>query len=280
VIITDANYYSKEADNDFMSVHQYLNWHRCPDKEKARQEGRYIPPESGDAKKVGSYIDIALLEPQKLDAFVFENHGEIFKSQTQKARNEGIPPEKYAAFAQADLCIERVKNSPMAMELIRRGQTQEILTGEIDGRPWKGRLDLVIPEGDIFLDLKSAADFEDGWKEIKNLQGETRNVKVPWYVVWDYMFQLAMYQELLRQKYGRLFIPMLLGVTKQKPPDLGAWTFRRQEKLDAYRGLMLADHLQIWAYKTGAAKAPACGKNSCDWCRGQRTLDFKEADWT
>jgi len=120
-----------------------------------------------------------------------------------------------------------------------------------------------------FVDLKTTASFEDGWAK-KSVEGLERNVRVPWYEAepHNYWFQMASYQKLVHQKFGRYCLPIIAGVTKQTPPNIDAWYFGAQDVLDTYLSVFLADLGQVQAMKRGEAPLRACG--ACEYCRATK----------
>lgn len=261
--LTRQNYHSPEANAEYMSVHQFRAWQECAAREKAHQAGEYTPPDK-EVFVVGSYVDLALTgTPAEFDAFLQDNHGTIYNAKGKM----------YKAFETAEAMVCRLRRDPLAMELLSGGH-QQIITGEISGCAWRGQVDVLKDGADIFVDLKTAASFEAVWTSYMDpLTQIIRNEKVPWYD--RYWFQLAVYQELLRQRFDRQFVPLIVAVTKQDPPDIGAWMFDFPDRLGIEMASMEANIGQVLAYKRGEAEAPGCG--SCDYCRATKTLKVVDA---
>jgi len=281
--ITRANYRSADAEREYMSVHQFLEWERCPARTAARLAGR-VAEDADDrtyyrdgilhvkwteACGVGTYVDLRLLTPDEFPAWEDANRATIYKGKKLD--------EKRAAFEHADEMIARVKSDSLAVALLT-GATQVVLTGEISGVAWKGMADVYFgePNPGRVVDLKTTADFDDGWTT-ETIEGVARNVKVPWYGVYRYAFQLAVYQELCRQVYGTRPVPFILAASKQAPPGLAAIVFDNQERLDAELQIGLSGLGQVLAYKRGDATPTACGKHSCDWCRATGSMRVESA---
>lgn len=261
--LTRENYHSTEANAEYMSVHQFRAWQECAAREKAHQSGLYTPPDK-EVFLVGSYVDIALTgTAYEFAAFQERNHDTIYKA------NGGM----YKPFEVAEAMVKRLRRDGLAMELLSGGH-QQIITGTFAGCQWRGQVDVLKENADIFVDLKTAASFEEVWTSyIDPLTQIIRNEKVPWYD--RYWFQLAVYGELLRQRYERPFVPLIVAVTKQDPPDIGAWMFDFPDRLALELAAAEAAIGQILAYKRGDAPAPACG--SCDYCRATKTLKVVDA---
>ena len=165
--------------------------------------------------------------------------------------------------------IAKVQSSEKAKKLIKaRGQV--IISGEIGGAPFKGLVDLLQIQKRRFTDLKTARDFEMAWADDVRL-------RVPWYEVFHYWRQMAIYQELIRQQFDRgQFLPVILGVSKQSPPGLACVSFEDQDRLDRELEAVAEFVPQVVRWKTGKEEAPHC--RSCDYCRGVLDLEIIVAE--
>jgi hypothetical protein len=155
------------------------------------------------------------------------------------------------------------------------GQAEVIRTAELFGVQWRAQMDLVLPtdddDGDFIVDLKTTQDFAMAWSD-------RHGCRVPWYEQYPYWGQLALYTAIHKSVTGRDAVGLLIGVTKQTPPD---WTVVRmanfariQAELESVR-----ENLPfVMAMKEGRAVVKGCGKNSCDWCRGHRSFEIVEAE--
>jgi hypothetical protein len=270
--LTQENYFSLEASREYMSVHQLRSWQECAAREAAIEAGEWHV-ETSEAFLVGSYVDAAMTEPEPVFlAFCDAHASDIFK---------GKKGEKRTAFERADQMIAKLKDDPMAMELLT-GETQRIITGEIGGCVWKGKLDVLKADKGIFVDLKTAASFEWVWSTYWDAQTQmTRNEKVPWFD--GYWFQMGVYQQLLWQNGFRVlekdgpkpFLPIIVGVSKQDPPDICGLTFEESDRLGLEVAAGVSNLGQILAYKRGDAERPACGM--CDFCRTHKKLTLQPA---
>ena len=261
--LTPENYYTPESNAEYMSVHQFQSWRECAAREWAVQHGKW-QMKATEPMLVGSYVDAALTEPVAvLNQFCIDHASDVF----------GRRGAKRAAFETADKMVDRLRRDPFAMELLR-GETQRIVTGELGGCAWKGKVDVLKADKGIFVDLKTCASFEWAWRSFFDVGTQThRNEKVPWYD--GYWFQLGVYRELLRQN-GFDCLPIIVAVTKQAPPDIGAWTFEATDRLGLEVEYALSSLGQVLAYKRGDAPPPACG--SCDYCRHTKTLSIEPAE--
>jgi len=265
--LTQANYYSLEADRAYMSVSQYKSWCKCPAAELAKQAGEWSPElaEEPIYFTVGKYVDNALTEtPEVFEQFKQDNSSLIL---AKSGKNKDGPK---APFVQADKMIARVRSDP-AMMAVLSGETQMILTPIINGVQFKCKLDVVLyPKVQAFTDLKTAKDFGYEWTSKQSLGGKPLNIKVEWYD--KYWQQLAVYREALFQKYDVHLLPLIAGVTKQNVPDIDIRTFgnERRLKYELSVGLIMLDH--IMKQKNGEIEAERC--EHCDYCKKTKILDL------
>ena len=143
MILTNANYYSAEANMEYMSVSQYKQFKSCEAAAMAQLRGEWEQPKT-TALLVGSYVD-AWFEGT-LDEFKQE-HPELFKKDgTLKAD-----------FQQAEDIIARVQQDKVFMKYMS-GRKQVIRTAELFGCKWKIKIDSRLR--DSVVDLKVMRSME------------------------------------------------------------------------------------------------------------------------
>ena len=149
--LTSENYYSKEANQEYMSVSGYKDFAGtygkmpCEFYGMEKLNGRW-EDEKSTALLVGSYVDSYF--EGSLEQFKKDNP-EIF---TQKG-------ELKANFKQAEEIIARIERDEYFMKYMS-GQKQVIMTGELFGAKWKIKMDSYIP-GVAIVDLKVMASITD-----------------------------------------------------------------------------------------------------------------------
>jgi len=263
VLLDNTNYHSQEANRHYyMSASQLKRFLDCEALALAEIRGESIREES-TALLVGGYVDAYF--SRMLADYVTE-HPQVYT-------NKGT---LRAEFQQAQDIINLLEHDPLLMHMMD-GETQKIVTGDIYGVPFRGKLDcllsaeqcraiaedypemvddLLMADGAI-VDLKIMRDMEPVWKP-----GAGRMSFVQ---AWRYDLQLAIYQRLVG---GRL--PCYLVVaTKEKPPDK-ALIHVPQYMLDAALEtaadtIVRANHL-----KQHPEEAVRCGR--CDWCRQTKVV--------
>ena len=253
LVLTDENYYSNEADIEYMSVSQFKEFHGsygvpgCERTAMMRLKGLY-PKKEGLPLLVGAYVD-AWFEGT-LDKFI-ENHPEMFKKDgTLKAD-----------FAKANYVIERVQQDPMFMYYMS-GEKQVIMTGEIDGIPWKIKIDSLLPE--CIVDEKYVAEINKR-KWVQDIGEYLDFIRY-----WGYDLQGAVYQEIVRQNIGKKLPFVIAAVSKEEPePDLELIEVD-QVYLDEAMSIIRNNTPRIVDLKRGIIEPTQC--YTCPCCRKDKVL--------
>lgn len=101
-------------------------------------------------------------------------------------------------FQIAEQMIERLKTRRSLFKYLSR-RKEVIVTGEIGGAMWKGKIDCLNLEEKYFVDIKTTKDMhEKKWDE-------RLNRKANFIERFGYVLQMAVYCELLRQQYDKNF---------------------------------------------------------------------------
>ncbi len=175
--LTQANYYTLEANQTYMSTSQYKQFQKCEALAMAEIKGEYVR-ETTAAMLVGSYVDAFFSD--ELPEFV-SAHPEIVST---RGATKGLLKTD---FRSAEHIIDQLQLDPFFMSFLT-GDCQQIFTGEIAGVPFKAKLDFLC-ENKI-VDLKIVRDFNDIWSE-----DEGR--RVSWIRYWGHDIQGAIYQHLV-----------------------------------------------------------------------------------
>lgn len=258
-ILTPDNYYSKESNEKYCSVSQYKSFigtganSGCEFRALAEINGEYVRDFS-EALLIGSYVDCALTEPNKLQQFIEEHPEMIAKTGTNKG---GLKKD----FIKADLMIERAKKDKFFMKTLD-GETQVIMTGEIEGVPFKIKMDSY-KEGKYITDLKTCESITKGYY---NQMTGTRDNFIGYY---DYITQGAIYQEIVRQNTGKTLPFFISAISKENEPDLEVIQIDNQTLAEALEVVKL-NAPQIQALKNGELEPVRCGH--CDWCKRNKVL--------
>ena len=245
--LTENNYYSPEANKEYFSVSQYKDFLKCPAMAMAKLAGEY-EPDFGRALLLGSYVDEMLTGTEEsVKQFIVEHMPDLFKKNG----------DRYADVQQADETIVRIRKQPLMMKYLS-GQHQVIMTGEIEGVPFKGKFDSYQP-GEFIADLKY----------LKSLRSPNLFQNVMDY--WGYPMQMAVYQELVFQNTGKRIPCYIVAATKESPAhltvcEIDQFTMNGElEKVRKYAPV-------FQKIKNGKEPAERCDCYDCAYCTESKVI--------
>ena len=237
--LTNENYFSKENEHDYMSYSQFKDFLECEAMALAIAEGRYEKPTSN-----------ALLQGAYVDAY-FSGEAEQFKE-----ANPSIFKKDGSLKAEFEVCervIKAIEDDTYFKEEFFSGKPQVVLTGEIEGVPFKGKIDMLYD--DKIVDMKCMASIDPIWDEEEHR-------KAPFYAYYKYHIQAAIYRELVRQKTGKTLPYYLAVATKER--EVGKYSFHfSDDVLDKALELVKALAPRFQAIKNHEIEPNECGK--CDY---------------
>lgn len=245
--LTEKNYYSKEANLAYMSVSQFKDFLKCPAMAMAKLNGEFTEDFSR-ALLLGSFADEMLTGTKaSQQKFIAEHQADLFKK-------KGDP---YADVEQALETIERVKKQPLMMHYLG-GKHQVIMTGEIEGVPFKIKMDSFDPE-EYITDLKYMASLR------------SPNLFEPMVKYWGYDLQAACYQEIVFQNIGKRLPFMFDVATKEKPAHLAVGQIS-QWNIDEAMETVRKNIRRFQAIKEGKVEAERCEDYGCDFCTSTKII--------
>lgn len=268
--LTRDNYYTPEADREYMSCSQYQSFCECEAKAMAKLDGRWTDPDK-EAFLVGNYFHTFFEGPEAHAQFIREHFDKIFKTKVIKGK-KGEPDQtvvtgKYAPYEQADKMIEVAQNDPLIRSLIDLpGENEKIMTGELWGVPWRIRLDKYVPDGRMIIDWKTVANIS----ELK--WSEAMHEKATFIDAYGYMMRAAVYTEIEKQNaHSSEDAPFIIvAISKQDYPDKEALYLNHRQRYD-YELEQIKKRLgMIQMIKAGRVKPKRCG--CCDYCRATKVL--------
>ena len=240
--LTAKHYFSPNSQLKYCGSSQFKSFLRCPAKAMAELRGEWDRGDS-TALLIGSYIDSWF--EGSLDTFKSE-HPQIFKKDGSLK----------AEYEKANSIIERVQQDELFMKYMG-GKKQVIKTGEIEGVPFKIKMDSY-HKGKAIVDLKVIKDFQPIWDE-------DRGCRLDFIHYWGYDYQAAIYQAI----EGNNLPFFICAVTKEAQPDLAviqipqAWIDSAMADIKNYIDV-------IDAVKRGELEAERCGH--CDYCKATKRL--------
>lgn len=164
-------------------------------------------PSTIEAMNAGSYVHKYFESKEALEEFKNWHETDMF---TKKGAL------KYQ-FQIAEKMVETLDNDPL-FKAIYQGVKELEIFGKIQGIEFHGFLDCLNLDRNIFIDIKTIRG------SIKDKEwSETEYRRVSWIKARKYLWQMAIYQEILRQsdneKIGKNINPVIYAVTKETFPD-------------------------------------------------------------
>lgn len=266
MILTSDNYYSPEADQEYISCSQYQDFLRCEAAAMAKIHGVYTPTAS-EALIVGNYFHTALESDEAHKAFCDEHFEDIYKTRQDKKTEELIVTGKYAPYAKADEMLSVAKCDPLIKEIIDApGQNEVIMTGKLFDMPWKIRLDKYMPDIRTIIDWKTAADLN------RTEYNPATAAKESFLESLGYLMRAAVYSEIEKQNARSEDDPkfLIVAISKQDPPDKGVYLLNHRQRYDYELEIIKTNMERIRRVKSGQVKPRRCGK--CEYCRSTKRL--------
>lgn len=241
MILNDENYYSVEADREYLSVSQYKSYLKCEAATIAQLKEEYERP-TNEAFLIGSYVHS--FNDNTLEQFK-EEHPEMYSS-TGKTKGQ-----LKSTFQTANKMIEALKNDSICMKFLE-GEKELIITGELFGIKWKGKVDSINLEKGYFTDLKTTKSIHQKTNGLSFIEN------------YDYISQMAIYRELIKQQYGKDLIPYIVAVEKNDNP------LKAVIKVDERYTLPKLEEIEynlerIKTLRSGDVEPVGCGE--CEYCR-------------
>lgn len=258
---TSEQYYGQQANFEFMSASQLKAFigtpgiTACEERAVAELNGQYVRPES-NALTIGSYVDVMLTGTEDEQHEFRESHPEMVSS--RGATKGQLKAEYRSVNDMVARAFEDKANGGIFMRALE-GERQKVVTGEIHGHKFKGRIDVL---GDGFItDLKTVENvnkryYNDGWWDF-----------ISW---WGYDLQGAIYQELVFQSTGNKLPFYIAALSKQTPCDIDLIQVPQDRLNEAMERVAPSALDRIAALKSGEIKPTRCGR--CDWCRATKVI--------
>ncbi len=231
-----------------MSVSLFKDFMKCEASTLANLNGNGITDTSELPLLVGNWVHSAVESD--------EAHEEFKQDVADKALTKSGALR--SEFKQADLMIARLKSDDF-FNWAWQGEHESIVTGELFGTEWKGKIDCLDVENGRFFDLKTCAD------PLRMVWSQRHGGRVLWTVAYGYLLQMSIYKHLLEQKYDREFDPYIIAISKSNHPSI-----RTIDLSQEYGRFQLEDdyvkkHLpRVLGIENGEIAPRMC--NHCDWC--------------
>lgn len=260
--LTKSNYYSHDTDFQYMSFSVFKDFEQCEAATLAKLKGDWEPTSDPKALLIGNYVHSYFESEQAHADFISANHKAMMTNPNKKEPDGHLRAE----YKIADKMIKALSEDDFFNYVYAPGDKEVIVTGELFGHQWKGKIDSLCLDRGYFCDLKTVDDFHKGhWNQ------ELRQ-KVNFVEDRGYHMQAAIYQELIRQTFDVDCQPYIFGVSKQPIPDKiaisfdGDGQFLMQSALEKIK----TDQDRFWRVLMGEEKPKRCSK--CEYCRQSKQL--------
>lgn len=262
--LTQENYYQ---DKEYLSYSRMKQFLKCPARALAVEGGTWTESRDETPLLLGNYVHSYFESQEAHEVFLKEN-GDKLISKTGKTKGQ-LKKE----FLIVDSMIASLKDDPSFNRLYHGSSTENvekemIVYGEIEGVPFKGKLDSVNLSQGYFADLKTMKSIYD-----MEWNADLRR-KVPTAVNnilgFGYHSQLAIYRDLLKQMTGDEFRPIIVAVSKEEVPDKEVIRID-EEWLEEGLEEVKETIKEVWDVIQRKVEPIACGH--CDYCRSRKKLN-------
>ena len=256
-MLTEENYYSTEMNKKYCSASQYLSFMGrpaipgCEARTMAELNGEY-EEEKSKALLIGSILD-ALWEGATSEELV-DRFPDCVSSRGQ------TKGEIKADYKQAIYLYQRSMQDSMFRKYMS-GNKQVIMTGEIEGLPFKIKMDSFHP-GAAIVDLKTTENSHPTHRYYHKMTGE----RLPFYLWWGYDTQLAIYREIVRRNTGDE-LPCFIAAIDKKTHPRPEIIMLDNVLLDQALENVKRNCEKIIMLKSGEIDPIRCDSDGCDYCR-------------
>ena len=251
MLLTQENYFSKEANQEYISVSQFKAFAEC------EAQALHNIEIGGENEKQ------AFLEGKLFENWVAGDRALFMAQHPEMISTRGATAGQLKAeFNKVIKAAERFLEQDFFKDIINKCEKQVILTGEIEGVKVKCALDLFDRETNSIYDIKCMKDFKEQWNKSEKLY-------VPWYYIYGYVLQLAVYREIVRQNFGEPKEIGLMAASKEEEPDLQAKSFS-SELLDLELEYFKNNVKRYNDIKKGIVAPTYCGE--CSYCKSIKQI--------
>lgn len=252
MLLTNENYFSQEADREYLSVSQYKNFMGTLGKPACEAEAMALlngdwEREKTTALMVGSYVDAH-----------FEGTLDLFRAQNPSLfkKDGGLKAE----YVKAEEVINRIERDELFMKYMS-GEKQVIMTAEMFGANWKIKIDSYL-EGKAIVDLKVM-------RELHKAEYTKDYGYMDFIQYWGYDIQGAVYQEVVYRNTGKRLPFFIAAASKEKETDIELiWIpdeHLREKLIEVEQNTP-----KILALKSGDVEPIRC--ELCDYCKHTKVL--------
>lgn len=258
--LTSKTYYDHETDKEYLSATWFKKFMAC----EAQAMFELMNPVELKTTPllVGNYVHSYFESKEAHKAFV-ETYASDIATRSGTKRSD---------FKKADSMIERLESTDL-FQFFYNGEDvkkESIITGELFGTRWKGKIDALNVKKGYFCDLKTTARIDN------TFWNPAARERLSWFDEYGYGLQMAAYKKLLQEKYHKPFTCYIFAVDKTDTPAVEAF------ELDPDRfatGLAKIEEYQprLLQVLSGEVEPERCGH--CDYCKATyQPKAFKSID--
>lgn len=252
MLLNNENYFSPEADREYLSVSQYKNFMGTLGKPACEAEAMALlngewEREKTTALMVGSYVDAH-----------FEGSLDLFRAQNPEifTKQGGLKAE----YRKAEEIINRIERDELFMKYMS-GEKQVIMTAEMFGAKWKIKIDSYLEDAAI-VDLKVM-------RELHKAEYTKDYGYMDFIQYWGYDIQGAVYQEVVYRNTGKRLPFFIAAASKEKETDIELiWipdSHLKEKVIEVEQNTP-----KILALKSGEVEPIRC--DICDYCKHTKVL--------
>lgn len=258
--LNEQNYYTLEMDRKYCSASQFLSFigrpfmPGCEARTMAMLNGEW-EQETTKAMLTGSILD-AMWEGLRGEEFA-NKFPDCVLTKDYKGRKKGELKSEYIK------CIDLYERTyrDEKFRAYMSGEKQVIMTGEIEGLPFKIKMDSFIP-GKCITDLKTTENTSKYHRKYVADIGET----LSFVRGWNYDVQLSIYREIVRQNTGDT-LPCYIAAVDKKEHPLPVIIQIDDKDLDDALDHVKRNCDKIIRLKSGELEPLRCDQDGCNYCR-------------
>ncbi|MEJ6348808.1 PD-(D/E)XK nuclease-like domain-containing protein [Holzapfeliella sp. He02] len=218
--LTQENYYQ---DTSYMTNSLFKAMKKDEIGTLAKIKGLWNPEENKTALLVGNYVHSYFESKEAHDRFKEANQDDMMtKSGKLKADFKVAEKMIHRLTHRYDVQVKDwVEDN--TFQRFYTGDKEVIVTGQVGGVDFKGKIDCLNLEKGYFVDLKTTRSIrEKQWSD-------ELHKKVSFIRNYEYHRQLALYQELIRQTFGKVVQPFIVAVSKESQTDVQVFNFSSEQ---------------------------------------------------
>ncbi|WP_129045032.1 PD-(D/E)XK nuclease-like domain-containing protein [Companilactobacillus metriopterae] len=249
--LNSQNYYDSDTDFKYLSATVFKDFEKCESKALAKLTGEF-KEDNIKALLIGNYLHSYFESDEAHQEFIDKN------SETMYTKKGTL----YKDYSIADQMINTLSSDDMFNNLYQ-GDKEVIVTGQINGVDWKGKIDCLNLERGYFLDLKTTQDIHK-----KYWNNETREWQ-SFVAEYNYPLQMYVYRELIHQQFNVWCNPYIIAVSKQEIPDKQIISIPNY-RLENAKYEIEENQQRVIDVMNGITDPESCGQ--CEYCRQHKEL--------